>query len=52
MSDENHMHGKSRAPKNSVMYEKIVPALLIAMGVLTVILIGFAAALLLGFIHL
>lgn len=52
MSNEDRMPGKSHAPKNSVMYEKIVPALLIAMGILTVILIGFAAALLLGFIHI
>ena len=52
MSNENRIPGKSRTPKNSVMYEKVMPVLLIAMGVLTVILIGFAVALLLGFIHL
>lgn len=42
---------KSRAPKDSVMFEKVVPVLLVVMGVLTVVLIGFAAAVLLGFIH-
>ncbi len=43
--------GKSRAPKSSVFFEKAVPAILIGMGVLTVILILFAAGVLLGFIH-
>ncbi len=43
--------GKSHAPK-SVMFEKVMPVLLIALGVVTVLLIGFAAGLLLGFIHL
>ena len=43
--------GKSRAPKNSMLFEKLVPALLILMGVLTVVLILFAAGVLLGFIH-
>ncbi len=43
---------KSHAPKNSVMFEKIMPMLLILLGVVTIGLIGFAAALLLGFIHI
>ena len=43
---------KSHAPKDSVMFEKIMPVLLIALAILTVALIGFAAAVLLGFIHL
>ncbi len=42
---------KSHAPENSVMFEKIMPMLLILLGVVTIVLIGFAAALLLGFIH-
>lgn len=42
---------KSHAPKDSVMFEKVVPVLLVVMGVLTVVLIGFAAGVLLGFIH-
>jgi hypothetical protein len=33
------------------MFEKVVPVLLVVMGVLTVVLIGFAAGVLLGFIH-
>lgn len=51
MGNQNRVLGKSHAPKDSIMFDKIVPALLIAMGVLTVVLIGFAAAVLLGFIH-
>ena len=42
---------KSRTPTNSILFEKLVPALLILMGVLTVVLILFAAGVLLGFIH-
>ncbi len=52
MGNENRVPGKSRAPKNSVMFEKVMPVLLIALGVLTLVLIGFAAALLLGFVHI
>lgn len=52
MGNENRTLGKSRAPKNSVMFEKVMPVLLIALGVLTLVLIGFATALLLGFVHI
>ena len=52
MTNDVHRTGKSRAPRNSVMFEKIMPILLIALGILTVVLIGFATGLLLGFIHL
>ncbi len=51
MSSETQQSGKSRAPKNSVFFEKAVPVVLIGMGVLTVILILFAAGVLLGLIH-
>ncbi len=44
--------GKSHAPNGSVMFEKVMPMLLILLGVLTIALIGFAAGVLLGFIHL
>lgn len=37
-------------PANSVLYEKIVPALLLVMAVLTVAFIVIAAGILLGFI--
>ncbi len=52
MASDARRSGKSRAPKNSVMFEKIMPVLLIALGILTVVLIGFATGVLLGFIHL
>jgi hypothetical protein len=42
---------KSHAPKDSMMFEKVIPALLVFMGVLTVLLILFAAGVLMGFIH-
>ncbi len=43
--------GKSRSPKDSVLFEKIVPLLLLGMGLLMVILILFAGGVLLGIIH-
>jgi len=51
MPDDSSTNKKSHMPKNSVMFEKVIPALLILMGVLTVALILFAAAVLLGIIH-
>ncbi len=42
---------KSHAPKDSVLFERIIPMLLVIMGVLMVVLILFAAGVLLGFIH-
>ncbi len=51
MGNEDRNTGKSRAPKDSIMFEKVIPVLLIGMGVLTVILILFAAGILLGLIH-
>jgi hypothetical protein len=38
-------------PRNSVFFEKVVPALLILMGVITLALILFAAGVLLGIVH-
>ena len=51
MRSEGPLAGKSRVPKNSMLFEKIVPILLVLMGVLTLVLILFAAGVLLGFIH-
>lgn len=42
---------KSHMPENSIFFEKIVPVLLIVMGIIMAILILFAAAVLLGMIH-
>ena len=47
----NPVHSKSRMPENSVLFEKIVPAALVFMGILTVLLILFAMGVLLGFVQ-
>lgn len=51
MSNPSRFVRKSHAPENSVFFEKIIPALLIFMGILTVVLILFAAGVLLGIIR-
>ncbi len=47
----NHTKDKSHIRGNSTFFEKIIPALLILMGILLVVLILFAAGVLLGLIH-
>ena len=42
---------RSHAPEDSALFERVIPILLIAMGVLMVVLILFAAGVLLGLIH-
>ena len=42
---------KSHMPDNSLFYEKIVPILMLAMGIITAALILFAAGVLLGFVN-
>jgi hypothetical protein len=42
---------RSHMPANSLFYEKIVPILLAAMGILTAALILFAAGVLLGIVR-
>ena len=42
---------KSRMPENSVLFEKVIPAALVFMGILTVTLILFAMGVLLGVIQ-
>ena len=51
MPNETHTTEKSHMPKDSLLFEKIIPASLIVMGIITVLLILFAAGVLLGFIH-
>jgi hypothetical protein len=51
MPDDSHMNQKSHMPKDSLLFEKVIPVLLILMGILTVALISFAAGVLLGIIH-
>jgi hypothetical protein len=45
------VNSKSRMPENSVLFEKVIPVALAFMGVLTLILILFAAGVLLGIIQ-
>ncbi len=52
MSNQPNPKNKSRAPENSMFFEKIIPALLIFLGVLTAALILFAVGVLLGIVHL
>jgi len=42
---------RSHAPENSALFERVIPVLLIVMGVITVVLILFAAGVLLGIVH-
>jgi hypothetical protein len=42
---------KSHVPKDSIFFEKIAPALLIFLGLVTVVLILLAAGVLLGLVH-
>jgi hypothetical protein len=51
MAERTRATSKSHAPKDSVLFEKLIPAALIFMGVLMVVLILFAAGVLLGIIH-
>ena len=43
--------GTSRIPSGSVFFEKVVPVLLILMGVVMVALILFATGVLIGIVH-
>ncbi len=50
--DQRRIAGrKSHMPENSLFYEKIVPVLLAAMGIITAALILFAAGVLLGIVR-
>lgn len=51
MKDRMRSKEKSHIPKDSLLFEKIVPISLIAMGVITVGLILFAAGVILGIIR-
>lgn len=51
MSAQSRANSKSHIPENSFLFEKIVPAALITMGIVTVVLVFFAAGVLLGIVH-
>jgi len=42
---------RSRSPQESVVFEKIVPILLVSLGIVMLVLILFALGVLLGLIH-
>jgi hypothetical protein len=51
MADQISKPTKVHMPKDSYFFEKIIPALLILLGIVMAILILFAAGVLLGIIH-
>ncbi len=46
----NAARKSSRMPRNSILFEKVVPAALVFLGLVTVSLIAFAVAVLLGLV--
>ena len=50
MDKQPKINKKSHIPENSLFYEKIIPALMIIMGSVTIALIIFATGILLGFV--
>jgi hypothetical protein len=51
MSNSARKNNKSHMPANSILFEKIIPALLIVLGAITLGLMLFAAGVLLGIVH-
>jgi hypothetical protein len=51
MAIQTKANSKSHIPQNSIMFEKIVPTVLIFMGIITLSLMVFAAGVLLGIVH-
>jgi hypothetical protein len=51
MAIQTKANSKSHMPRNSFFFEKLVPIALIAMGVITLGLMLFAAGIALGLIH-
>jgi len=51
MANSIRANSKSHMPENSFLFEKVVPASLIVLGIVTLGLIVFAAGVLLGIVH-
>ena len=51
MAVRSRSNSKSHMPENSFLFEKIIPAALIVLGLVTLGLILFALSLLLGIVH-
>ena len=52
LDSSNATRKSSRMPRNSILFEKVVPAALVILGLVTVGLIGFAFAVLLGLVSI
>lgn len=50
MTEEKRADSKSHMPKNSILFEKVIPVSLVVLGILTLGLILFAAGVLLGIV--
>lgn len=51
MANQIHVNNKSHMPQNSVLFEKIIPVVLIVLGLITTGLMLFAAGVVLGIVH-
>lgn len=51
MPPHTRQNNKSHIPPNSLLFEKVIPALLVLMGIVTLGLVLFAAGVLLGLVH-
>ena len=51
MAIQTKANSKSHIPQNSILFEKVVPILLVLLGLITVGLILFATGVLLGIVH-
>ena len=51
MANQIRANRPSHMPQNSVLYEKIIPVVLIVLGVITAGLMLFAAGVVLGIVH-
>ncbi|MEW5939392.1 MAG: hypothetical protein AB1750_07015 [Chloroflexota bacterium] len=51
MTDQIRKNTKLHMPQNSYFYEKVIPALLVGLGIITAALILFAAGVLLGIVQ-
>jgi hypothetical protein len=50
-ADQSTIPGKaSRIPEDSILYTRIIPAMLVMMGILMVVLILFAAGVIVGLV--
>ena len=51
MANQIRINNKSHMPQNSLFFEKIIPIVLITLGVITTGLMLFATSVVLGLVH-